>query len=90
MFLTASEDIRARRRSADLAADPGATAAVTRHEQHRRDRADAPQTVMAADAVEIDSTTLSLDEVVGVIVGLVRDRGGLAEHSPSPDAVWTG
>jgi cytidylate kinase len=93
VFLTASEDIRASRRSADLAADPGATAAVTRHEQHRRDRADAPQTVMATDAVEIDSTALSLDEVISVIVGLVRERAGqtgLAEHSQSADAAWTG
>jgi cytidylate kinase len=93
VFLTASEDIRASRRSADLAADPGATAAVTRHEQHRRDRADAPQTVMATDAVEIDSTALSLDEVISVIVGLVRERAGqtgLAERSPSADAAWTG
>jgi CMP/dCMP kinase len=93
VFLTASEDIRASRRSADLATDPGATAAVTRQEQHRRDRADAPQTVMAADAVEIDSTALSLDEVIRVIVGLVRERAGqtgLAEQSPSAGAAWTG
>ena len=53
VFLTASEDARAHRRSADLAVDPGATAAVTRDEQLRRDRADAPQTAMASDAIEI-------------------------------------
>ena len=58
VFLTASESERAQRRSAELAVDPGATAAVTQQEQLRRDRADAPQTVMAADAVEIDSTSL--------------------------------
>jgi CMP/dCMP kinase len=90
VFLTATEDVRARRRVADLAADPGATAAVTRHEQHRRDRADAPQTVMAADAVEIDSSALSLDEVIGLIVGLVRERGGLAGRTAQADPVWTG
>jgi CMP/dCMP kinase len=76
VFLTASEDARARRRSADLAADPAATAALTRHEQRRRDTADAPQTAMAADAVEVDSTVLSLDEVITLIVGLARQRGG--------------
>src|SRR6516164_1179238 len=59
VFLTASEEVRARRRSTDPAADPGATAAVTQREQHRRDVADAPQTAMAADAVEIDSSSLS-------------------------------
>ena len=90
MFLTASEGIRARRRSADLAADPGATAAVTRHEQHRRDRADAPQTVMAADAVEIDSTSLTLDEVIGKITSLVSERAGLAGQPRPAGAAWAG
>ena len=56
MFLTASEAIRARRRSADLAADPQATAELTQREQARRDRRDAPQMARAADAVEIDTT----------------------------------
>jgi CMP/dCMP kinase len=82
VFLTASEEVRAHRRSADLAADPGATAAVTQREQHRRDRADAPQTAVAADAVKIDSSGLSLAEVVSLITGLVRERTG----STQPDA----
>ena len=47
VFLTASEAVRARRRSADLAADPGATVAVTRAEQARRDASDAPQMARA-------------------------------------------
>jgi cytidylate kinase len=81
VFLTASEAERARRRAADPAADPAATVEVTQSEQQRRDRIDAPQTAMAADAVQIDSTALGLDEVVGAIVGLVRQRAGVA---------WTG
>jgi cytidylate kinase len=84
VFLTASESARANRRSADLAVDPGATTAVTQREQLRRDRADAPQTVMAADAVEIDSTALSLAKVIGLIVGLARERAGLAEGQAGP------
>ena len=60
VFLTASEAERARRRAADPAADPAATVEVTQSEQQRRDRTDAPQTVMAADAVQIDSTALGL------------------------------
>ena len=84
VFLTASESARAHRRSAELAVDPGATAAVTQREQLRRDRADAPQTVMAADAVEIDSTSLRLDEVIGLIAGLARERAGLAEGQAGP------
>ncbi len=84
MFLTASEAARADRRSAELAVDTGATAAVTQREQLRRDRADAPQTVMAADAVEIDSTSLSLAEVISLIAGLARERAGLAAGRAGP------
>ena len=79
VFLTASEDARAARRSADLAADPAATPAVTRDEQRRRDAADAAQSVMASDAIKVDSTVLSLDQVVALIVGVAGERGfGLA------------
>ena len=74
VFLTASEVIRARRRSADLAADPQATAEVTRREQARRDRRDAPQMARAADAVEIDTSALDLDQVIAAIVELARSR----------------
>ena len=74
VFITASEDIRARRRSADLAADPAATVDTTRQEQALRDQRDAAQSAMAADAVEIDTSRLSLDEVVDLVVGLARDR----------------
>ena len=83
VFLTASEEVRAQRRSADLAADPGATAVVTRREQHRRDRADAPQTGIAADAVKIDSSSLSLAEVVRLITDLVRERTGATQPDPA-------
>jgi cytidylate kinase len=72
VYLTASEAARALRRSADLAADPGATVATIQREQARRDRKDAGQMVMAADAVEIDTTALGLDEVVGEIVEMAR------------------
>ena len=84
VFLTASESERAQRRSAELAVDPGATVSVTQREQQRRDRADAPQTVMAADAVEIDSTSRSLDEVIGLIAGLARERAGPAKDQAGP------
>jgi CMP/dCMP kinase len=73
VYLTASEDVRAERRSADLAADPAATVDATRREQARRDSRDAPQSVMAQDAVHIDTTGLGLDEVVGRILALAKD-----------------
>jgi CMP/dCMP kinase len=75
VFLTASDEARAVRRSADLAADPGATPAVTQDEQRRRDKADAAQSAMASDAIEVDSTVLSLDQVIGLIVRVAGERG---------------
>lgn len=78
VFLIASETVRAQRRSADLATDPGATPAVTQAEQERRDRADAPQTGKAADAVQIDSTQLGLAEVISTIMDLARQQAGAA------------
>lgn len=78
VFLIASETVRAQRRSADLATDPGATPAVTQAEQDRRDRADAPQTGKAADAVQIDSTQLDLAEVISTIMDLARQQAGAA------------
>jgi CMP/dCMP kinase len=72
VYLTASEDARARRRSADLAADPAATVATIKREQADRDRRDAAQLAMAPDAVEIDTTALGLDAVVGEIVRMAR------------------
>jgi cytidylate kinase len=73
VYLTASDDVRARRRSAELG-DPAATTADIRAEQARRDMRDAVQMAAAADAVEIDTSALSLDEVVGQVVGMARAR----------------
>jgi len=78
VYLTASESIRAERRSADLAADPAVTVALTQAEQQRRDQADAAQMAKAPDAVLIDSSTLNLDEVISVIEGLARERASAA------------
>ena len=75
VFLTASEDARAQRRSADLATDPGATPAVTRDEQRRRDAADAAQSAMASDAIKLDSTAMSLEQVIALIVRVAGERG---------------
>jgi cytidylate kinase len=74
VYLTATEDVRAQRRSADLTADPAATVEATKREQARRDQRDAAQMVMADDAVQVDTSLLSLDEVVGLVVDMARDR----------------
>jgi len=75
VFLTASEHARAERRSADLASDPGATPTVTRDEQKRRDTADAAQSAMASDAIKLDSTAMSLEQVITLIVQVAGERG---------------
>ena len=72
VYLTASEMARAERRSADLADDPAATVVTIQREQARRDRRDAGQMTMAADAAEIDTTALDLDDVVAEIVRMAR------------------
>jgi cytidylate kinase len=72
VFLTASEQARAERRAAQLAGgDDSPSADRTRREQAQRDRRDAPQSEPAEDAIEIDGTSIGLDEVIARIVGLV-------------------
>jgi len=80
VYLTASAAVRAVRRTAEMAGGPPVTAAQTEADQARRDQRDAAQSAMAADAVEIDSTGLSLAEVVARIVALATADAG---------AVWT-
>ncbi len=70
VFLTADGAARASRR----AAEASWPAESTRAEVDRRDRLDAAQSGKAADAVVIDSTGLSLDQVVDRIVALARER----------------
>ncbi|MFY1585423.1 (d)CMP kinase [Micromonospora sp. WMMD734] len=75
VYLTASEAARARRRSAEDAVDVAATAA----DLARRDRLDSTRTVdplrQSADAVELDTTELGIDEVVDLLRGLLTERG---------------
>jgi cytidylate kinase len=70
VFLTASPQERARRRAADLGADPG----VIQAEQAIRDERDTTREHSplrpAPGAVELDTTGLTLDEVVERIAGL--------------------
>jgi len=74
VYLTANEEVRAERRTADLAADPAATVDVTRREQALRDQRDAAQMAMADDAVKIDTSALGPDDVVKRVVAMARER----------------
>jgi CMP/dCMP kinase len=74
VFLTASPEERARRRAAQLGADPQAILT----EQRIRDLRDASREhsplAAADDAVELDTTGLDVDEVVARIVALTEER----------------
>jgi cytidylate kinase len=71
VFLVASEGERARRRSADR---PGADADELADDLRRRDARDAANMQAAPDAVSLDTTALSVDEVVSRIAELVEAR----------------
>jgi cytidylate kinase len=71
IFLLADEDERARRRTHDR---PGVSAEELAADLRRRDERDAVNTRPAADAVVLDTTLLSVDEVVARIAELVEDR----------------
>jgi cytidylate kinase len=76
VFLTASAAERARRRSAETTAELSATAA----DLDRRDRLDSTRVTdplrQAADAIAVDTTELSIDEVVSYLVSLLPGEGG--------------
>src|SRR6476660_3548212 len=75
IYLTASPEERARRRAADLG---GADWRVVLRDQTLRDQQDQQREHSplraAPDAIEIDSTDRSLEDVVTQIAGLVRER----------------
>jgi cytidylate kinase len=74
VFLTADPGARARRRAVEITAD----AAETEAAQARRDRLDAAQSEKAADALLLDATDLTLEQVIEEIARLGRERSGLA------------
>ena len=79
IFLKADVEERARRRQKqDLQNGRQTTVEQTAYDIGRRDQLDAERKVSplvpAPDAVEIDSTDLSADEVVDRIINLARDR----------------
>lgn len=74
VFLDADPEVRARRRSGETAAVPAEVAAsLRRRDQLDSSRAVSPLTV-ADDAVVIDTTRLSIDEVVDRVLGLIPNQ----------------
>ena len=75
VFLTASPEERARRRAAQTGEDPAAVLAAQEERDRRDESRDHSALRAAADAVELDTTDLSQDEVVARIADLARERG---------------
>ncbi|MFF7365341.1 (d)CMP kinase [Streptomyces sp. NPDC008125] len=75
VFLTASPEARAARRSGEL---KGADVAATKEALIKRDAADSGRKTSplakADDAVEVDTTELTLDQVIECVVTLVEEK----------------
>jgi cytidylate kinase len=74
VFLTAADEERARRRAAQTGEDFGAVLAAQRERDARDSEREHGALRAARDAVELDTTGLSLDEVVARVVALARER----------------
>ena len=81
VFLTAAADVRAERRRKELVATGEHTsAAETLAAIQARDTYDSSRAVSplrkAADAVEVDTSAMTIDQVVGALQALVQERAG--------------
>jgi len=74
VFLTASDEERARRRAAETGDDFETVLDAQRRRDARDSEREHGALRAAEDAVTIDTTGLSLEEVVGRVVGLARER----------------
>ncbi|HEX6601753.1 MAG TPA: (d)CMP kinase [Solirubrobacterales bacterium] len=75
IFLTASDEERARRRAAETGEDVEAVLEAQRRRDARDIEREHGALRPAEDAIELDTTGLALDEVVARVVALVRERG---------------
>ena len=78
VFLVATTEVRAERRAAEWADAHGITVERTAAMLDHRDRQDSTRELspltQADDAVVIDSTSMTLDEVIDRVIALVRER----------------
>ena len=75
VFLTASDEERARRRAAETGEDVEAVLEAQRRRDARDIEREHGALRPADDAVTLDTTGLTLEEVVARVVALARDRG---------------
>ncbi|CAL9401006.1 Cytidylate kinase [Streptomyces sp. enrichment culture] len=78
VFLTASPEARAARRSGELRGKDAADVAATKEALIKRDAADSGRKTSplakAGDAVEVDTTELTLEQVIECVVTLVEEK----------------
>jgi CMP/dCMP kinase len=78
VFLTASPEVRAARRSGELAGAAAVNVRATQEALVRRDAADSGRATSplakADDAIEVDTSELTLDQVVDSVVSLVQAK----------------
>ena len=74
VFLTASDEERARRRAAETGEDYESVLTAQRRRDSRDTEREHGALRAAADAVELDTTGFSLEEVVGRVIALARER----------------
>ncbi|GAA3559219.1 (d)CMP kinase [Nonomuraea rosea] len=86
VYLTASAEARAQRRSAEVA---GSTVEAQQAAMAKRDILDSTRKTdplsMADGAVELDTTALNLEEVIAAVLRLVEARRGSEGEHESPD-----
>ncbi len=75
VFLTASDEERARRRAAETGEDFESVLDAQRRRDARDKGREHGALRAAPDAVELDTSSLSVEEVVGQIVAMARQRG---------------
>ena len=75
IFLTASDEERARRRAAETGEDFESVLDAQRRRDARDSEREHGAMRAAADAVELDTTGFSLEQVVARVVALARERG---------------
>ncbi len=95
VYLTASAEVRAARRNTqDSAAGRASSVESARESVERRDRIDSTRAASplraAGDAVQVDTSELTIDQVIVALAELARGRGLLGDCPAEPAAAEAG
>ncbi|WP_409467156.1 (d)CMP kinase [Amycolatopsis sp. GA6-003] len=95
VYLTASAEVRAARRNTqDSAAGRASSVEAARESVERRDRIDSTRAASplraAGDAVQVDTSELTIDQVIVALAELARGRGLLGDCPAEPAAAEAG